>query len=271
MKKFIGLLKKNKWFKVPLTILVCLNFLLIHSCKKDELSIDPSPSISSSLSSKKIKPEGRVRDIEGTWYKTVKIGDQWWMAENLKTSKLNDGTPIPIVVDNIQWTGFTSAAYCWYNNDEMPNKRVYGALYNWFAVNTGKICPITWHVPSDDEWKILEIYMAMTQEEAEKAGAWRGTDQGIQIKSEKGWSGPYPLGTNTVGFAALPAGIRGYTTGVFSNIGIETTFWTSSFDESTDYAWFRNIISEVEWANSRIYRNTTVKTHGFSIRCIKDN
>jgi hypothetical protein len=96
-----------------------------------------------------------IRDIDGNVYKTVTIGKQVWMAENLKTSKYNDGRAIPLVTDNTAWEALNTPAYCWYDNDESANKTKCGALYNWFAVNTNKLCPTGWHVPNDREWTNL--------------------------------------------------------------------------------------------------------------------
>jgi hypothetical protein len=95
-----------------------------------------------------------VKDIDANVYKTVNIGKQVWMAENLKTTKYNDGSTIPLVTENTAWESLTTPAYCWYNND-IANKEVYGALYNLYAVITNKLCPIGWHVPSNKEWTTL--------------------------------------------------------------------------------------------------------------------
>jgi uncharacterized protein (TIGR02145 family) len=211
-----------------------------------------------------------ILDADSNGYHTVTIGTQVWMVENLKTTKYNDITPIPNVTDSTAWIELSSGAYCWYNNNAETNKDKYGALYNWYTVNTGKLCQSGWHVPSDTEWKTLEIFMGMTQEEADKTSTWRGTDQGIQIKSLTGWSGLYPLGTNTVGFAALPGGFRTYIIGDYWGLGEETTFWTSSFEENTDYVLFRNVVSNTDLTYSRIYRGSTLMTYGFSVRCIQD-
>lgn len=91
-------------------------------------------------------------DIDGNSYKTITIDNQIWMAENLKTTRLNDGDTIPMVSDVKTWISLTQPAYCWYDNNENPNKRLYGALYNWYTVETGKLCPKGWHVPSDKAW-----------------------------------------------------------------------------------------------------------------------
>ena len=89
-----------------------------------------------------------VTDIDGNVYKTVKIGNQVWMAENLRTTKLNDGQPIPLVTENKEWSYRTTLGYCWYENDEAANNNIYGALYNWYTIETGKVCPKGWHVPT---------------------------------------------------------------------------------------------------------------------------
>jgi len=95
-----------------------------------------------------------ANDIDGNVYHTVIIGTQIWMVENLKTTKYNDGTSIANVTDNVEWIGLTSPAYCWYNN-YTSYKTQFGALYNWYAVNTGKLAPTGWHVPSHAEWTTL--------------------------------------------------------------------------------------------------------------------
>ena len=103
---------------------------------------------------------GTVTDIDGNTYKTVKIGDQWWIAENLRTTKYNDGTSIPHVTDSSEWNTLTTPGYCYYNNTNNADSiRKFGALYNWYTINTKKLAPAGWHVPSDSEWKVLEEYL----------------------------------------------------------------------------------------------------------------
>ena len=99
---------------------------------------------------------GTVKDIDGNEYHTVTIGPQTWMIENLKTTWLNDSTQIVITTDSAAWTNLKSPGYCWYGNDSVANKNVYGALYNWYAVNTGKLAPQGWHVPTEEDWNVLE-------------------------------------------------------------------------------------------------------------------
>jgi len=105
------------------------------------------------------QPASTVKDIDGNEYPTVVIGEQEWMAENLKTTRFNDGTSIPLVTDELKWNRTFSPAYTWYNNDKDQYKDAYGALYNWYAVNTEKLCPQGWHVPTEAEWSILTDYL----------------------------------------------------------------------------------------------------------------
>lgn len=202
-----------------------------------------------------------IADADGNIYNTITIGNQVWLNENLKTTKYNDGSNIPLVSNNQYWEELYTPGFCWYNNDEV-NKDTYGALYNWYTVNTGKICPLGWHVPSNDEWKTLEIFLGMSQIQADSVG-WRGTDQGTQLKNNSGWySGGN--GTNTSGFTALPSGYRVYN-GAFDCMGTHGFWWMTS-----DY----NPVSS--WARSIAYDSQKVRSldvgirYGQSVRCIKD-
>jgi len=179
---------------------------------------------------------GTVSDIDGNIYKTIKIGTQTWMAENLKTTRYNDGTPIYLVTDNTTWTNLTTGAYCWYNN-AISHKAVYGALYNWNAVNTGKLAPTGWHVPTTAE--LLTI-------------------SGAKETGFNHWISPNTGGTNESGFTALPNGIR-YVEGVFGGIGIFAFIWSSSAGMMAVYN-----------DQSFISVGSGHKTGGFSVRCVKD-
>ncbi|HEY5141643.1 MAG TPA: fibrobacter succinogenes major paralogous domain-containing protein, partial [Methylococcales bacterium] len=170
--------------------------------------------------------------IFNTNYKSVTIGTQVWMAENLKTILYNDNTAIPLITDATLWMNATGPAYCWYANDETTNKPLYGAIYNWFAVSTGKLCPTGWHVPSDAEYMTLETTLGMvsgTLDGQLGAWGWRGTDQGSQMKNTTGWAAGMN-GTNTSGWSALPGGYRSYSDGVFNNVGDLSYWWTSDSD-----------------------------------------
>lgn len=202
---------------------------------------------------------GACVDAEGYIYKTVQIGNQVWMAENLRTSKYRDGTTIPNVIDDSDWAAMVSGAYCFYNND-VSNKTTYGSLYNWYAVNTGKLCPTGWHVPSDDEWKQLEKTLGMTQDEVDRI-SFRGSEEGRHLKSPDGWISDVS-GTNSTGFTAIPAGYRFIA---FEGFGAGLAWWSST-QESEENAWDRGLHNQ----SNRIDRYAYWKYSGFSVRCVKD-
>jgi uncharacterized protein (TIGR02145 family) len=204
-------------------------------------------------------------DIEGNIYQTVKIGNQCWMVENLKTSHYRNGELIHNEIDDNNWSYLSVSAYCDYQNAESFSA-TYGKLYNWFAINDSRnIAPEGWHIPSDEEWKILEMYLGMSEVDANKI-SWRGTVEGGSLK-EIGtihWLSPNTGATNSSGFTAIPGGTRN-DYGSFSRMGRDAAFWSStSFDQTT--AWMRYLGEE----NSDIYRFHITKTLGYSVRCIKD-
>jgi uncharacterized protein (TIGR02145 family) len=208
-----------------------------------------------------------ITDIDGNVYDTVKIGTQVWMKENLKTTKFNDGTAIPNVTDNTTWLGLTTGAYCWYNN-EIANKTTYGALYNWYTVNTGILCPAGWHVPGDNEWKQLEMYLGMNQTTADILD-WRGTNEGGKLK-ETGlthWQSPNTGATNESVFTGLPGGIRWSVSGTFGNSLTYNGTWWSSTQYNTAEALYRGLY----WDRSTICRASDPKIYGFSVRCLKND
>ena len=199
---------------------------------------------------------------DGNSYKVVRIGEQIWMAENLFATIYTDGTSIPNVTDNSAWAALTTGAYCWYNND-IGNKSTYGAIYNWYTVNTGKLCPADWHVPDNIEWMQLEMALGMTQEQADSS-YWRGTDQGKQMKSTSGWYND-GNGNNSSGFSGLPGGMR-YYNGGFVNIGSYGYWWVSGW-YSNKFAWSRALC----YINTKVAKAGYYKQQGFSVRCIKNN
>jgi len=208
---------------------------------------------------------GTVSDIDGNAYKTVTIGTQTWMSENLRVVRYKNGSVIPLVTDNTAWSNLLTPGYCWYNKDESTYKATYGALYNWYTVSTGNLCPTGWHIPSDIEWKTLEMYLGMTQEQADDDGL-RGTIEGGKLK-ETGttdWTSPNTGATNESGFTALPGGCR-FTNGFFDYVGIDGYGWSATEFDAT-LAWLRTLY----FNNSGSSRNSFYKTNGFSVRCIKD-
>lgn len=206
-----------------------------------------------------------VNDIDGNSYNTVKIGTQTWLAENLKTTKYRNGDAIPNVTDNTTWAGLTSGAYSDYNNTP-ANSDTYGRLYNYYAaLDARSICPTGWHVSSDNEWKALEMYLGMSQSDADAAVWNRGTDEGDKIK-EVGtthWTSPH-TGTNSSGFTALGGGFR-RPTGPYDYFMYESGFLTSTEIDAT-HAWVHTTYSDI----SVIGRFNDEKTWGRSVRCVRD-
>lgn len=193
-----------------------------------------------------------VTDIDGNIYETVTIGTQIWMKENLKTTRYNDGTVIPSSLDDVTWANTTSGAYAIYNNN-ITNDSTYGKLYNWYAVNTGKLAPTGWHVPTEAEWTTLTTYLG---------GA---SVAGDKMKSTTLWT-PYTgiINTNSSGFTGLPAGYR-FSFGSYDLIGSTCYFWSST-EYDTDDAWYLALAYSGSVATKTKYS----KAFGYSVRCVKD-
>ena len=199
-----------------------------------------------------------VSDIDGNSYNTVTIGSQTWIVENLKTTKYSDGTSIPSVIDDPTWSGLSTPAYCWYNNDAATYKATYGALYNWYALdpstNGGKnICPTGWHVPFDAEWTVLTDYLGGE------------TNAGSKLK-EIGithWMSPNSDATNETGFTALPGGVRNYI-GPFMQQGNVGNFWSLT-ESSSSNGFFRNLNNN----NGTAAKVDNFKKFGMSVRCLQ--
>jgi uncharacterized protein (TIGR02145 family) len=201
-------------------------------------------------------------DSEKQSYPVVKIGTQWWMAENLKSTKYRDGTEIPLVTADAAWSVLTTGAYCWYSNN-VVNKSVYGAMYNWYAVtDSHKLCPDEWHIPEDSEWKTLEMTLELSQTQA-NASDWRGATLGTRCKATTGWD--HANGTNASGFSALPGGFR-YNGGKFYVAGHDGYWWTASEYPPNPSAWYRSVSDPV----GGIYRDHNGNNFGFNVRCVKN-
>lgn len=224
-----------------------------------------SQSVNIEIENDGIEGEGPVTDIDGNVYETVQIGNQVWMAENLKVMHYRNGDVIQNVTDGTQWSNLASGAYCSYDNDD-SNISTYGLLYNWYAVDDSRsLAPAGWHIPSDEEWKELEMYLGMSQSEADDRGL-RGTNEGGKLKEVTHWNSPNTGATNSSGFTALPAGQRYPTSGTFDSMGNVTCFWSSTEDPST-YVWTRRLYycySDV----GRFYGYG--KQTGYSVRCVRD-
>ena len=238
---------KRRIYLLATSILIVVG---IMSCTKEEVATS--------------NPEyGTMTDIQGNTYKTVKIGNQWWMAENLKVTVFNDKTPINAIAENAAdsiWENTNKAAYCIYDT-------TLGALYNWNVINNIKIvAPKGWHIPSDEEWKTLEKTIGMETADLEKT-AWRGTNEADKLLAK--YKAPteselYAFGTNESGFSALFAGCRLFSGAI--NQEKNTAFWWTSTPSTGNEAWYRYIDAK----QKKIFRQHTYTNYGFSIRCIKD-
>jgi uncharacterized protein (TIGR02145 family) len=225
-------------------------FYLIMGCntKEDEEvihDINFNPSIT----------YGKLTDQDGKTYKTVTIGTQVWMAENLKTTKYRNGDPIPNVTNIDQWKFLTTGAYCNYDNNSKKVKR-YGNLYNWYAVSDQRnIAPIGWHIPTNDEWETLISFLG---------GEFITYNKIIESQNNSI--------TNESGFTALLGGYRGKITFGGAELGYNYAYegmyglWWSSNEFSSLMAWCRYINT----ISTDIKSATGYKYHGYSIRCIKD-
>jgi len=220
-------------------------------------------------------------DIDGNIYGTVQIGDQLWMAENLKTTHYNNGDEIQYVESESSepdiWEDLSTGAYAMYPTDEDAVSQstcgdncadVYGNLYNWYAVDDGGLCMEGWHVPSDEEFMELEMFLGMSESEANSTG-YRGTNEGSKLAGNTDLWDRGGLNENTEfgmsGFTGLPSGYRDYGNGNYTSMGIFGSFWSST-EYSSLTAWNR----ELEYYTSVVYRFNATKQFGFSIRCLRD-
>jgi uncharacterized protein (TIGR02145 family) len=216
-----------------------------------------------------VSPTVKVTDMDGNVYQAVKIGNQIWTTENLRTTKYNDGTPISNVTNNNAWVRLTTGGLCWYKN-KAANKNKYGALYNWYAVNTDKLTPAGWHVPTDAEWTVLEDYLIA------HGYNWDVTKSATNIAkvlaSNADWSPSTITGgigndlkkNNGSGFSALPGGCRDYA-GVFVGQG-SCGFWWSATEDDVTRAGLHGLSDDGQYRG----RSSGPKSCGFSVRLVRD-
>jgi uncharacterized protein (TIGR02145 family) len=197
-----------------------------------------------------------MKDIENNEYRVIQVVNQVWMAENLQVKKFNNNMAIPLVTDAGTWKALTSPGYCWYGNDSTTYAKTYGALYNWYAAISGKVCPSGWHVPSSAEWDTLLINVGGSN----NAGAT------LKESGTTHWTSPNSSATDAFNFTARPGGFRD-NGGNFSENKNYGFWWTTSpwlFGEANAFAlymFFNNNKTPI------IYRS---KLDGNSIRCVKD-
>jgi|ERR1035437_6779 uncharacterized protein (TIGR02145 family) len=261
-------------FEIKMLILV---IFLYPSCKKDKpVTLNPiifNPDLAYET----------MTDYDGNIYKTITIGTQTWMAENLKTTKYNDGTDIPLITNDTAWSNITTPAYSWYDNNSTYYKPIYGALYNAYTINTGRLCPLGWSVPNNNDWTTLVTFLgdtAGTYPYSARAGNklreidiyhWTiGMDGGAGV-----WYPSTNVGTNESGFTALPCGRRGGD-GSFGWSGSETYWWSSSVFSDSTYSLHDLIGNNWNWNVGNVFGGVSrnfdfSKNHGFSVRCLKIN
>ncbi len=269
--------KKQNISILPL-LLMWILLLVVSSCGKDG-GADPS-SEDSTNEDANTGAYGSMTDLDGNTYQTLTIGSQTWMVENLRVTHYNDGTAIPNVTDADEWVDLTTGAYCWYDNDESTYKEEYGALYNWYTVNTGKLAPSGWHVPTDEEWTELEHYLAEngyaydgttydgteTDNEArKKLTKCLASTSGWEDSDNEGAIGNNQSANNSTGFNAPPSGMRINSSGESYSAGISCCWWSSTKYESSR-AYNRNMY----YYTPIVGRYHDYKTFGFSVRCVKD-
>jgi len=225
-----------------------------------------TPGCSGDDNSMPMPETGTVTDRAGNVYKTVKIGNQWWMAENLNVTTFASGEEIPMITSQSAWASATGPAYSRYNN----TAEGVGLLYNFQVISSGRgIAPEGWHVPTDEDWKILEEYLGMPVDQLDETN-WRGTTEGDQLKelntTTSGWVMYGDVwGTNATGFNAIGGSCRVFN-GEWGVPGLRHSgYWWSS-TAINGYGWFRSL----DYQKSGIFRYAAQPAYGFSIRCVKD-
>ncbi len=234
----------SKTLLAAVIVALCIVGYMVYPRGTEQAPPTPSPMAGSDT----------VTDVEGNVYKTIKIGGQVWMAENLKTTKYNDGVDIPNVAGNSAWGGLTTPAYCWLKNDE-TNRETYGTLYNWYAVDTGKLAPKGWHIPTKAEWETL----------AKTLGGEAIAGGKMKEKGTAHWFSPNTGATNESGFNAIPSSTRNYDGQTFYILGDGCYFWTSTEADAAN-AWTRSLLCDS--LGLKIF--SASKSYGRSIRCVKD-
>jgi uncharacterized protein (TIGR02145 family) len=215
---------------------------------------------------------GTMKDTEGNEYKTIKIGNQEWTSENIRSTKFNDGSPIKLVTDSAEWVNLKSSGFCFYNNSSsIDDHKKWGALYNWYAAASGKLAPSGWHVPTDSDWETLQNYMITNG--FNYTGAINEENLiAIALSSQTDWDSFTVVGApgrdfksnNGSGFTAIPAGHRGVD-GVFDGIGRNCHWWCST-EADLENA-FDHEVYYYFWYLGRL---TVGKNLGSSVRLVRD-
>jgi uncharacterized protein (TIGR02145 family) len=221
-----------------------------------------------------IASAGTVTDADGNVYQTVLIGNQVWMAENLRTTKYNDGTAITKVTDSAAWANLTTPAYCYYNNTMNSDSiSKFGSLYNWYAVNTGKLAPVGWHVPTDSEWEVMQCYLVMNGYNYDGTTDTTNNKIAKSLVAKTDWYTYPTAGTigcdltmnNSSGFSALSGGCR-IASGTFGGQNYYGGWWGAT-EFAAANAWGRYL----NYDDDTLGRGNGSKSCGFSVRLVRDN
>ncbi len=260
-------MKKQLKITEPKLLLAAASLVLacFSACKKDDKKAEPEPQPAPITPTDPAPVYGTVSDMEGNSYKTVVIGTQTWTAENLRSTKYNNGTDIMYLPNSTDWhsmaatpasTLYAQGAYCYYNNAD-SNKTKYGALYNWYAVNTGKLAPAGWHVADTADYRKLTAYITKT---------WGSSNVGGHLKSASSWwKSPNNGADNKTGFSALPGGFRDGN-GDYQDAGYTAAnFWLLN-EANQGYSWYYRLANVYDYA----YNYTVQKYCGLSVRCVKN-
>lgn len=237
-----------------LSLIFASSLLIVSSCKKEdngEPAVD-IPGKSSAVFNAALT-YGSMTDQDGNVYKTIKIGTQTWMAENLRATHYRNGDPIPNVKSAADWIKLNTGAYCTYgNSNNLDSIVTFGRLYNWYvAADSRKVCPLGWHVPSKEEAQTLISFLGPNT-------------AGTQLKEVSSKWKNNPAGNNSSGFTALPSGARRADTGEFTNLGYLTGWWTTT-QKDANFAWFRDLAN---YEGS--FEGANPKPLGYCIRCLQD-
>lgn len=260
-------------FKKYLLFLISLSLISVF-CNNDSVNSSSGGGDSGSVDTGGTD-NGSVTDIDGNVYQTVKIGNQIWTKENIRTTRLNDGSAIPLVTDNGIWISLTTPGYCFYGNTTSADEiKKYGALYNWYTVNTKKLAPKGWHVPSIDECTTMRNYLIAHGYNWD--GSTTGNKVAKSIASKSDWKGSDIPGTpgndvssnNKSNFSAFPSGYR-FTTGEFSNRGQNTQWWTTTPRIPNSSSYLMYIYFQYDSINTTNHPHANFE--GCAVRLVKDH
>jgi uncharacterized protein (TIGR02145 family) len=247
---------RNNFFKI--SVFIANVAIVFTACSKDNFSTGNPFNGKTTASFKPRIIYSSIIDQDGNTYKVVTIGTQTWMAENLRTTKFNDGLAIVNVTNDVEWSRMTSGAYCNYNNTINEDTiATYGRIYNWYAVNTGKLAPEGWHIPTLDDWITLTDYLGGISVAGGK----------LKETETKHWTSPNTGATNQSGFTALPGGSRLFDK--FYDIGLYGDWWSSSAVPYINGTFLGGVWS-INYNEASISYSASHMEYGFSVRCVMD-